>query len=366
MVRGREAVKKAKSRCNFCQKRDARPLQQIMSELPEDRLQVPIPPFTKISVDCFGPFNVTISRNKSEKQWGLIFACLNTRAVHLEVLRGMGEGEFLGAFRIFENLRGRPCSIYSDNGTNFVAAAKTLKNQIGLTWTFQPPGAPHWGGVHEALIKSVKRAIGAVLERESKVLRHLRPEEFRLMLAEITGFLNSRPLTYESNSLDDCAALTPNHFLLQRPNKIIPNGNFASVNPRKHFRYVEGLIDEMWKRWMTEYLPNLISRPKWRIEKDNLAVGDKVLIIDTQTSRGDWLCGEVCEIHPGVDKRVRAVTVSTEKGKSIRPITKLCLLEKKANKEEQKQTLALNEQRGENGMAKFGNPEEHPTNSCEQ
>ena len=66
----------------------------------------------------------------------------------------------------------------SDNGTNFVGAVNELKELVGqldkdkiqgttvqnrVKWTFNPPGAPHFGGAHEVMVKAAKKAIYAVL-----------------------------------------------------------------------------------------------------------------------------------------------------------------------------------------------------------
>ena len=66
----------------------------------------------------------------------------------------------------------------SDNGTNFVGAVNVLKElvgqldkdktqgttaQKGVKWTFTLPGAPHFGGTHEVMVKATKRAIYAML-----------------------------------------------------------------------------------------------------------------------------------------------------------------------------------------------------------
>ena len=85
--------------------------------------------------------------------------------------------------------------MYSDNGSNFRAADKELKSLIfqldqekikesiankGIKWHFNPSSAPHFGGVHESIIKSAKR-----------VLRNTDITDEELMTA-----ITSRPLTY--------------------------------------------------------------------------------------------------------------------------------------------------------------------------
>lgn len=115
------------------------------------------------------------------------------------------------------------------------------------------------GGVHEALIKYAKRALTKVLGEEQGARRHLREHEVRPTLYEVMGFLNSRPLTFESTDPDDARALTPNHFLIQRANVYVPPGVYAAKNPREHFHYVQGIVDRIWSRWTNEYLPNLLQ-----------------------------------------------------------------------------------------------------------
>ena len=60
----------------------------------------------------------------------------------------------------------------SDNGSNFVGAVNELKElvnrldkdkiqrvggQRNIKWKFNPPAAPHFGGVFEAMVKAAKR-----------------------------------------------------------------------------------------------------------------------------------------------------------------------------------------------------------------
>ena len=115
--------------------------------------------------------------------------------------------------------RGLPELVNSDNGTNFKLAEaelrelvqkldqsriqKTLANR-GIRWQFQPPHAPHFGGVHESMIKSAKRAINSVLGNAE-----ITDEELASVIVGTEGLLNSRPLTYQSTNHLDPEPLTP-------------------------------------------------------------------------------------------------------------------------------------------------------------
>ena len=54
-----------------------------MADLPQDRLEPP-PPFSYCGVDYFGPWYVKEGR-KELKKYGVLFTCMASRAIHLEV-----------------------------------------------------------------------------------------------------------------------------------------------------------------------------------------------------------------------------------------------------------------------------------------
>ena len=77
-----------------------------------------------------------------------------------------------------ESRRSIPEEMSSDNGGHFVKTDKELKdllNQLdrekikqttvnkGVQWSFNPSGAPHFGGVHEIMVKAVKKEIKIIL-----------------------------------------------------------------------------------------------------------------------------------------------------------------------------------------------------------
>ena len=67
--------------------------------------------------------------------------------------------------------------------------------------------------------------------------------------------------------------------------------------------------------------------------RENLDVGDIVLIIDKNVSRGKWSMGIVQDIYKGEDGKVRSVSVKSKSGTYDRPITKLTLVLSKAEYE---------------------------------
>lgn len=118
ILRGREAVRRHQHHCSHCQKWRAKPKVPQMADLPPARLRLLKPAFFSTGVDCFGPFLVKRGRS-SEKRWGVIFKCLTTRCVHLDLLYSMDSDSFLMALRRFVARRGTPFEILSDQGTNF-------------------------------------------------------------------------------------------------------------------------------------------------------------------------------------------------------------------------------------------------------
>eukprot|EP00064_Thunnus_orientalis_P007711 superscaffoldBa00000873_g7733 len=63
---------------------------------------------------------------RTEKRWGLLFKCLMSRAVYLDLLTALYSDAFLMALRRFTARCGTPTKLYSDQGTNFHGAEREL------------------------------------------------------------------------------------------------------------------------------------------------------------------------------------------------------------------------------------------------
>lgn len=126
ILRGREAVRKHQRACADCQRWRGRPSIPKKADLPDACLRLHKPAFYSTGVDYFGPMMVKVGRCQ-EKRWGIIFKCLTTRAVHLDLLRNMDSDAYLMASRRFIARRGTPAELWSDQGTNFKGAKRELR-----------------------------------------------------------------------------------------------------------------------------------------------------------------------------------------------------------------------------------------------
>lgn len=128
VVRGRKIAQKIVDNCVTCRKTKARKCQQIMSDLPQERI-TPANPFEYTTVDLFGPYEVKdeVRKKVKLKVWGIVFCCMASRAMHTDLVRDQSAEGFLLAYQRFMALRGHPRKLWSDPGKNFVGARPALK-----------------------------------------------------------------------------------------------------------------------------------------------------------------------------------------------------------------------------------------------
>lgn len=294
-------------------------------------------------MDYAGPLTLRTYRGrgaKTYKGYFIIFVCLSTSAIHLEVSTDYSTDGFLAAYKRFTGRRGLCSTITSDCGTNLVGADEELKRLFdassnewirlatllandGVTWKFNPPSAPHFGEKWEAGVKSVKHHFRRVLGDAT-----LTYEELTTLLAQIEAILNSRPLTALTDDPSDISALTPGHFLVGSALNTIPEPTLQDIpqNRLSRLQLLRQMTESFWTRWSSEYLQQLQTSSKWTTEKQSFHRGDLVLIKDERFPPSKWPLARIIDVHPGLDGLVRVVTVKTATTTLKRPIVKLCLL----------------------------------------
>ncbi len=327
IINANSAARKVLSRCVVCKRVRGKTGEQKMADLPKERLQADLPPFSNVGVDYFGPFETKRGRSQVQR-YGVIFTCITSRAVHLEMAHSLTTDSCIDALRWFIARRGQVMHIRSDNGTNLVGAKRDLQNSLsewnqsgiqkamlqkGIHWTFNPPGASHYGGVWERLIRMVRQILCSVFQHHI-----LDDEELQTLFCEVESILNSRPITTLSDDHHDLEPLTPNHILLLKSSPALPPGLFqkSDVYIRRRWRQVQFLADLFWKRWSQEYLPLLQDRQRWFTAKRELQKGDIVLVVDSSAPRGSWPIGRVTDVLPDSKGLIRTVKLKTSQVKS--------------------------------------------------
>ncbi|XP_068245416.1 uncharacterized protein [Palaemon carinicauda] len=227
------------------------------------------------------------------KHWGVIFTCLNMRAIHLEVASNLTSDSFISAFRRFLARRGQVKTVRCDCGTNIVGSRKVLdssyeflagnkvRNELlgcGVEFILNPPGASYFGGAWEWLIDS-----------------------------------------------RDPVPLTPNKLLNMEDS---PVGCDAAIggHSKQRWKQVQHMAEQFWARWKREYLLGLQKHKKWLKERRNVSVGDVVLMVKENEARCHWPLARVVQTKVGKDGLVRTVTVRREGKEYDRPLSKLVLI----------------------------------------
>ncbi|GAA6101821.1 uncharacterized protein LOC106611916 [Tachysurus ichikawai] len=242
VIKGRKLAKESADICVECRKARAKRCQQIMSDLPFERI-TPARPFEYTTVDLFGPYEVK-DEGKSE---------LENEA--------------------------------SKHGTEW-------------SWKIHPADSPHRNGAAEAAVGTVKRALHNVGGEGL-----LTWNEFQTFLYMAANLANERPIDARTQSQEDCIEyISPNSLLLGRTGPRGDLGCFEFENyPYKRLRAIQTEVNRFWRKWSQLAGPNLFVRSKWHTTQRNVAVGDVVWLADQNAWRGQYRLGRVISVN--IDKK---------------------------------------------------------------
>ncbi|GFX74913.1 integrase catalytic domain-containing protein [Trichonephila clavipes] len=254
IVRSRRVVRKIVRSCIRCKRYKCKSPNSEPVSLPGDRVN-DAAVFEVVGVDLAEPLYV----KGGQKSWIVLFTCATYRPVHLELTSSLSTDAFWGDVLL-------PRVIYSDNGINFRGAhgelsgidwEKVLKLATiqRIIWKFNPPTAAWWGGWWERLVRVLKELLRRTLGNAI-----LTTEELQTVLCDCESVINSRPLTYLSETSDDLVPLSPAMFLVENRNLDVPDIDYRdTVNLRKRVRYRQKLLNDLRHRFRKEYLGLLIQ-----------------------------------------------------------------------------------------------------------
>ncbi|GFU78901.1 integrase catalytic domain-containing protein [Trichonephila clavipes] len=292
IIRARKAIKNVLYNCIFCKRFKVKSLSSEPTSLPPDRV-TDCAPFEIVGIDLAGPLFLKDGR----KVWITLFTCAVYRAIHLELVNSLTSDAFLLALRCFIARRGRPRTIYCDNGTNFRGAFNDLSKlnwskiveetrTPKILWKFIPPTAAWWGG---------------------------------------------RPLTYVSENPEELIPLTPSKFLISNKNSNIEDIEELNSNRlNKRIKYRSKLLKDLRQRFRNEYLSQLIQKHNEKESRDP-QIGEVVLVGDDNKKRLFRALAKIIELIPGRDGKIRTVRLKTQHGKMLRPIQRIYPLEIRSN-----------------------------------
>lgn len=341
ILSARNIVRQRVHKCNICFRHKPRNECPQMADLPACRVQESIKPFHHTGIDYAGPMYILPHRRRgvhSQKAYICLFVCLVTKAVHIELASDLSTESFLNAMKRFIARRGPIGTCYSDCGSNFIGSKSYLDEMYNLIhseeyrdkfanelrdkrieWKFNPPSAPHFGGIWEGNIRSVKMHLNKVVGN-----RLLTFEEMLTVLAQVECILNSRPLSVMSSDPSEPLALTPAHFLTLTPLKSLPSEALPEdINLNRRKRIVDNIVQSFWRRWKLEYLNTLQGRYKWTKNSNPISKDTVVLLKSDNSAPLDWPLGIIEDVFPGKDGVIRVVNVRTKSGTYRRPVVKI-------------------------------------------
>ena len=172
--------------------------------------------------------------------------------------------------------------------------------------------------------------------------------QLQTFLTETEAVLNSRPLVYIGEDLNDRTVITPSHFLT--PNQKTGTPQLANdqdeiqdpdyqQNPSSAeillttWKKGQNMLESFWKTWRNDYLLNLRERTQTklksrRIQSDESPKVGHIVQIKDDLPRGSWRIGKIEDLLLNSEGKVRAAKVRLAAGNTInRPLNLLYPLE---------------------------------------
>uniref|UniRef100_A0A8R1DNL3 Integrase catalytic domain-containing protein n=1 Tax=Caenorhabditis japonica TaxID=281687 RepID=A0A8R1DNL3_CAEJA len=349
----RQLTRRVINSCTECRKLTGRPFRYPdIPPLPDYRVRKSRP-FQNIGLDYFGPLTY-LGTSGPQKCWILICTCLVTRNIHLELVSNNGTLEFMLAMRRFFSRRGTPKTVILDNAKTFKLGEKIFNSDIRrlaeedkaigtfldnhpMDWKFITPLSPWKGGIYERLIGIVKKLLYS-----SGGTGQFKFVELFTIITEIEAIVNSRPISYNTETQDANVPVRPVDFIQPEVTlsvhqnvdilEAMKHPGLTERLTREHLASINNHLAELWKQWEDLYLMQL-KEAKTKSKHYTRAtpkVGQLVLVEEKLTSRYKWPLARITKLHPDPSTGdIRTVSIVIEKSnlEVLRSVNQLIPLE---------------------------------------
>ena len=330
-----------------CIKQRAKAIIQDAPPLPKQRFEAEV--FTCISADGMGPFEIKVEnvchfkaacnkchkektyeemqkeedekKCKTKKVYIVIFTCLSSRNINLELLQDRSTESFLMAFQRHCSENSFPKFILTDQAPEYkredMEIQKVLKKsevqtymaEKGIRWQFTPANSAQHNSITESLVKQSKLALYGTFKDV-----HMTESEFNTALKIAQGKMNQRPLVAISDDPEDqnLLTLTPAHLKLGKALMSLPSDfdkvdDVANLSLKSRWEQRKRLQRKFFLRFKDEYLLNLSKLHTKQTKNVVIKQGDVVLLLDEKGSRDAFPIARVAKTFKGPDGIVRSV-----------------------------------------------------------
>ena len=183
------------------------------------------------------------------------------------------------------------------------------------------------GGHFERLVRTIKASLATTISRKLLTL-----EEFNTVVREAENIVNSRPLTYQSDSTRD-VPLSPSQLAWGRDLTLMPpllqpgdplDEDHDARATRAQYELLSNALERFRKRWHNEYLLSLREKHYNRCAGNpthHLSVGKLVMVRHDNVHRIEWPLGVITTIYPDERGVIRTAEVEECGKRSLRPVS---------------------------------------------
>ena len=217
-------IKRTLKACIKCRRFNNRTIKLNQSPYRNFRLDPPNIPYRYLFLDYLGPYEI-LRPDGRKKCYILLFTCLWSRSVHLQLCLDLSTKNFIRAFQLHIFEFGCPELCVSDLGSQIVSGSRLIEGimKSNATESFMKSnnikpikfeqyakGCSKLGGLVESMVKLTKRLIyGAV---GNSILDQA---DFEFLIKETIHIINRRPVAFQSGLRDSSlneeipSAITP-------------------------------------------------------------------------------------------------------------------------------------------------------------